>query len=206
MQFYVKMAAFTKGIQKILNAAINTKISDKGVKILDEFSKVLIKEYIKVPATALKEIDKDHLNLGIRYAFISNDDLFEGKEYFDIFSINSYDDYCEKPVRRVFDKTKMPVMIGEFHFGALDAGLPATGIRAVTNQKERGKAINAYIENAKTLGCCVGAHYFQLNDQPYLGRYDGENYNIGLVDICCREYDDVTEIISPIERIPEIFF
>ena len=97
-------------------------------------------------------------------------------------------------------------MVGEFHFGALDAGLPATGIRGVTTQKERGKAINAYIDNAKNTGCCVGAHYFQLNDQPYLGRFDGENYNIGFVDICCKEYTDVTDIISPVERIPEIFF
>jgi len=195
-----------EGFGDILNADINTKITDKAVKALDEFTKILIKEYIKVPAAALKEIDKNHLNLGIRYAFISNDDLYEGKEYFDVFSINCYDNYCEKAVNRVFEKTKMPVMIGEFHFGALDVGLPATGIRGVTNQKERGKAINAYIENAKNTNCCVGAHYFQLNDQPYLGRYDGENYNIGLVDICCKEYDDVTDIISPIERIPEIFF
>ena len=190
----------------ILNAGLNTKISEKAVQMLGEFSKVLIKEYIKVPASALKQIDKDHLNLGIRYAFISDDNLFEGKEYFDVFSINCYDNYCENAVRRVFEKAQMPVMIGEFHFGALDVGLPATGIRGVANQKERGKAINAYIENAKQTGCCVGAHYFQLNDQPYLGRFDGENYNIGLVDICCKEYEDVTNIISPVERIPEIFF
>ena len=190
----------------ILYANLNTKITDRAVKILDEFSKVLIKEYIKVPALALKEIDKEHLNLGIRYAFISNDDLFEGKEYLDIFSINCYDNYCDKAVKRVFDKTGMPIMVGEFHFGALDAGLPATGIRGVTNQTERGKAIRAYIDNAKNTGCCVGAHYFQLNDQPYLGRFDGENYNIGLVDVCCKEYSDTTDIISPVKRIPEIFF
>ena len=190
----------------ILNAGINTTISDIAIKELDKFSKILIKEYIKIPAIALKEADGDHLNLGIRYAFISNDDLYEGKEYLDVFSINCYDNYCENAVKRVFEKTQMPVMIGEFHFGALDVGLPATGIRAVTNQTERGKAINAYIENAKNTNCCVGAHYFQLNDQPYLGRFDGENYNIGLVDICGREYTDVTDIISPIERIPEIFF
>ena len=166
----------------------------------------MIKEYIKIPASALKDADKNHLNLGIRYAFISNDDLYEGMEYLDVFSINCYDNYCDKAVMRVFEKTQMPVMVGEFHFGALDAGLPATGIRGVTAQKERGKAICAYTDNAKQIGCCVGVHYFQLHDQPYLGRSDGENYNIGLSDVCCREYTEVTDIISPIGRIPEIFF
>ncbi|MCL2775779.1 MAG: beta-galactosidase [Oscillospiraceae bacterium] len=195
-----------KDFDDILDADINTKISRQAVKTLDIFSKLLINEYIKVPALTLKETDKDHLNLGIRYAFISNDDLFEGKEYLDVFSINCYDNYCDKSVRRVFEKTDMPVMVGEFHFGALDAGLPATGIRGVASQKERGKAICAYADNAKHIGCCVGVHYFQLNDQPYLGRSDGENYNIGLVDICCKEYTDATNIISPINRIPEIFF
>jgi hypothetical protein len=195
-----------KDFGAVLDAGINTKISESGVKELDKFSKILIREFIKIPALALKKADGDHLNLGIRYAFISNDDLFEGKEYLDVFSINCYDDFPKKAIERVFEKAQMPVMIGEFHFGALDAGLPATGIRGVATQKERGKAITAYINSAKNTGCCVGAHYFQLNDQPYLGRFDGENYNIGLTDICCKEYGEVTEIISPTNRIPEIFF
>jgi hypothetical protein len=191
---------------EILNADIKTKINRTGMKTLDIFSKLLIREYIKIPALALKESDNRHLNLGIRYAFISNPDLFQGCEYLDVFSINCYDDYCDKAVQSVFENTKMPVMVGEFHFGALDAGLPATGIGGVMNQKERGKAICAYLDNAKRTGICLGAHYFQLNDQPYLGRYDGENYNIGLVDICGREYEEVTDIMQPVERIPKIFF
>ena len=195
-----------KDFGDIINAGINTKISERAVKRLDKFSKILIREYIKIPALALKSVDAEHLNLGIRYAFISNDDLFEGREYFDVFSINCYDNYPEKAIERVAQKTNMPVMLGEFHFGALDAGLPATGIRGVESQKDRGKAINEYISGAKNTRQCVGAHYFQLNDQPYLGRFDGENYNIGLVDICCVEYSELTDIISPVERIPEIFF
>ncbi|MDQ6420506.1 hypothetical protein RB620_13775 [Paenibacillus sp. LHD-117] len=40
----------------------------------------------------------------------------------------------------------------------------------------------------------VGFHYFQYNDQ--LGRFDGENYQIGIVDVCHRPYDPfVQEII-----------
>ena len=195
-----------ENFEMILHAGTGTEISGLGVEKLDKFSKVLIREYIKIPALALKEADGEHLNLGIRYAFISNGDLFEGREYLDVFSINCYDDSPRKAIENVFLKAQMPVMIGEFHFGALDAGLPATGIRGVKTQTERGKAIKEYIGSAKNTGFCVGAHYFQLNDQPYLGRFDGENYNIGLLDVCCREYAKATDIISPVERIPEIFF
>ena len=36
---------------------------------------------------------------------------------------------------------------------------------------------------------CVGAHWFTLYDQSALGRHDGENYNIGFLDICNRAYE-----------------
>jgi hypothetical protein len=39
----------------------------------------------------------------------------------------------------------------------------------------------------------VGIHYFQWLDQPVFGRYDGENYNIGFMDICNRSYKELTE-------------
>ena len=39
----------------------------------------------------------------------------------------------------------LPVMIGEFHFGAIDAGLPSTGLKAVPDQHERAKAYRYYL-------------------------------------------------------------
>ncbi len=191
---------------EILSADHSVKIKKKGLKVLKKFQKVLINEFIRVPAQALRKVDSQHLNLGIRYAFISDDSLYEGAEYLDIFSINSYDNSPAKNIEKVFSHTEKPVMIGEFHFGALDRGLPATGICAAIDQKNRGKAISYYLTAAKETGHCVGAHYFQLNDQPYLGRFDGENYNIGLVDVCNREYTEVTAVMQPVERIPEVFF
>lgn len=43
---------------------------------------------------------------------------------------------------------------------------------------------------------CVGAHYFTLNDQAVLGRFDGENFQIGLVDGCHRPYPEMTDAIT----------
>ena len=39
----------------------------------------------------------------------------------------------------------------------------------------------------------VGCHYFQYSDQFALGRFDGENYNIGFYDICLQPYEDLID-------------
>jgi len=82
----------------------------------------------------------------------------------------------------------LPIMVGEWHFGALDAGLPASGIGHVPDQASRGKAFRVYLEDAAAKPWWVGVHYFTLYDQSALGRFDGENYNIGFVDTCSRPY------------------
>jgi hypothetical protein len=87
----------------------------------------------------------------------------------------------------------MPIMIGEWHFGALDVGLPASGIGHVPDQVSRGKAFRFYLEDAAAKPWCVGVHYFILYDQSALGRFDGENYNIGFLDVCNRPYEPLAE-------------
>lgn len=87
-------------------------------------------------------------------------------------------------------------MIGEFHFGALDTGLSATGLEGVLTQKDRGKAYRYYCERVAAHPNGVGCHYFQCYDQFVLGRFDGENYNIGLFDICSRPYQDMASYVK----------
>jgi len=52
----------------------------------------------------------------------------------------------------------------------------------VKNQNERGAAFSINLERCAELASVVGAHYFQLNDEPVTGRSDGENYNIGFIN------------------------
>ena len=86
---------------------------------------------------------------------------------------------------------KMPVMVGEWHFGALDVGLPGSGIGHLKNQTERGKAYRIYLEDAAADPYCVGVHWFTLYDESALGRFDGENWNIGFLDVCNRPYEEM---------------
>jgi hypothetical protein len=59
------------------------------------------------------------------------------------------------------------------------------------NQEERGTAYRYYVENAAAHPAVIGTHWFQWIDQPSTGRNDGENYNIGLVDVTDRPYPEM---------------
>jgi len=157
------------------------------------FNRQLIRRYVELPARLCKEVDPNHLNLGMRYAWVSSDSVLEGCEWFDVFSLNCYQFAPEREqIVNIARKLKRPVMIGEYHFGAAEGGLPAYGIRAVATQRERGDAYRYYVEQAAAIPELIGVHYFQWNDQPALGRFDGENYQIGFVDVCNRPYADLT--------------
>jgi hypothetical protein len=108
---------------------------------------------------------------------------------FDVFSMNCYKQrLIAQEMEQISEILNMPIMVGEWHFGALDVGLPGSGIGHVPDQVSRGKAFRIYLEDAAAKSWCVGVHYFTLYDQSALGRFDGENYNIGFVDTCSRPY------------------
>lgn len=200
-------ASFTD-FDSLLQPVAVSALSERANNDLWDFSAEMIREYIKVPSLAIRAHDPDHLNLGIRYAWLSSSILVSGSEYFDVFSFNCYAMDPAGGIENILNTLKKPdkpLMIGEFHFGALDRGLDATGIRGVTTQAERGKAYRYYMHAAAAHPFCIGAHYFTLNDQGYLGRFDGENYQIGLVDVCNRPYDEfVGGVIKTNDELYEI--
>lgn len=171
----------------VRGAAAYSEASAEDLKV---FSRIMIERYTRIPCEEVKKVDPHHLNLGMRYAYVASQDLLAGCEHFDVFTINNYMLNPAEEVERVGQMTGLPVMIGEFHFGALDRGMISTGLKGVLNQEERGKAYKYYVENAAASKYCIGTHYFVLNDQAFLGRRDGENYQIGLVNVCHKPYEE----------------
>jgi hypothetical protein len=169
---------------------VTGKLSAQALADLAEFSALMVRRLFQTLNTACRRVDANHLNLGARYYRIPPDWVVAGMVGFDVFSMNCY---AERPpiedIAAVAERLDLPVMIGEFHFGALDAGLPASGIGHVADQADRGRAFAYYVESAAAHPACIGAHYFTLYDQSWLGRFDGENYNIGLLDVCHRRYE-----------------
>lgn len=170
--------------------------SEEAEELFHEFSKVMVRQYVDVPCDEVENIAPNHLNLGMRYAWISSDLMYNAGERFDVFSINGYGNPDPPQTDEIARISGKPVMIGEWHFGATDRGLPATGIQGALNQDQRAMAYRYYAEQAYSRPELVGIHYFQWNDQPVYGRFDGENYNIGVVDITNRPYPELTEAMK----------
>lgn len=169
-------------------------IYPKSAPDIREYSVYLIREYIRVPTAACRAIDPNHLNLGLRWSKADNEVMMAGWEYFDVFSINCYSfDPTADMDFAVKAGVDLPIMIGEYHCGALDRGLTATGLKGVTDQHERGVMWRYFVEKCAAHPCGVGAHWFQYNDQFCLGRYDGENYQIGMVDVCMQPHKELAE-------------
>ncbi len=161
---------------------------------LEAFSTVLVERLYSGLIEACRQVDPHHLNLGARYYTLPPQWALGGMGGFDVFSINWYRDRADDvALAELSAAMGRPILIGEWHFGALDAGLPASGIGHVPTQADRGAAYRVYLEGAAASPWCVGAHWFTLYDQSALGRYDGENYNIGLLDVCHAPYEPLAD-------------
>jgi hypothetical protein len=157
---------------------------------LADFSGVMAERFFKTLSDSCRRVDPNHLNLGIRYHTAPPAWALAGMRSFDVFSMNCYEAKVRAAdMERAAALLKMPVLVGEWHFGALDVGLPGSGIGHVRTQADRGRAYRVYLEDAAAKPWCVGVHYFILYDQSALGRFDGECYNIGFLDVCNRPYD-----------------
>jgi len=168
-------------------------LSPEAQADLSAFSVVMVDRYFRTLSRACKAVDPNHLNLGMRWQGVPPDWAVEGMKTFDVYSLNCYQEKLPRDrAERIHEMLKMPVLIGEWHFGALDAGLPASGIGHLRNQADRARAYRVYLEDAAANPYCVGAHWFTLYDQSALGRFDGENYNIGFLDICHRPYEELS--------------
>jgi len=57
-----------------------------------------------------------------------------------------------------------------------------------------------YLERAAALPEIVGAHYFQMIDQPVSGRFDGENYNLGFLNQLDIPYPEMVSFARAAHR------
>ncbi|OON94340.1 MAG: hypothetical protein ATN31_00480 [Candidatus Epulonipiscioides saccharophilum] len=113
--------------------------------------------------------------------------------YVDILSFNNYNIDIQRENFK-FEEYDMPMIIGEFCFSAVDMGPFSPTTMAVESQQGRADAYVNYVESALKSGKFVGVHWFQYYDEPILGRsWDGENFNLGFVDVTDQPYMELVE-------------
>ena len=164
-----------------------------------EFVYAMFERYLTLVGQAIKKYDPNHLNLGIRFGGTPPEAVLHLAKMFDVCSINVYEYEPTKQMKRVYEVTGRPIVIGEFHLGVPADGLGA-GLVQTANQAERAKGYRYYMEQAAALPCFVGAHWFTWRDEPVLGRMDGENYNIGFVDVTDRPYPELVDAAKATHR------
>lgn len=158
---------------------------------LAEFSSQMALRLMQILSSACRDAAPNHLNLGFRFHTTPPAWLEPALTTCDVISLNSYSRLPRPAFGEVAARIGRPVMITEYHFGALDVGLPCAGLETVATQLDRGMAYSRFVGHAAAAPWCVGAHWFSLYDQPALGRFDGECYNIGFLDVCHREYPEL---------------
>lgn len=160
-----------------------------------EFVYATYVKFITLVNEAIKRHDPNHLNLGLRFGGSPPEEITKvsAQVGFDVFSINIYGySTGHDRLNKIDELTGLPIIIGEFHFGVPGRGM-APGLAQTISQEERGAAYRYYVENAAAHPSMVGTHWFQWRDQPPTGRFDGENYNIGVVDVTDRPYTGLIE-------------
>ncbi len=156
---------------------------------LQAFATRIAEQYFQVCREAVKEAAPQTLYLGCRFAWVNDRAIRAAAKHCDVIGFNKYRDSVADFV--LPEGVDAPAIIGEFHFGALDRGMFHTGLRKTANQQDRARAYLDYVRGAVENRYLVGTHWFQFGDQATTGRGDGENYQIGFLDVCDTPYPEI---------------
>lgn len=161
-----------------------------------EFVYATFAKFVEIVSDAVYRHDANHLNLGLRFGSATPAPMVQACKRCDVFSLNSYSIVPDpQRIDLAYQITGRPILIGEFHFGTPGRGM-AGGVVPVRDQEQRGIAYQYYVENAIAHPAVIGAHWFQWYDEPNTSRFDGENYNIGLVDVTDTPYPQLVQAMA----------
>ncbi|MCA9431660.1 MAG: hypothetical protein KC940_14205 [Candidatus Omnitrophica bacterium] len=134
----------------------------------------------------------NQLYLGCRFSGYTRIAVEACAKFADVISFNIYRTTVDPEAWKWLEEIDKPAMIGEFHFGALDRGMFHPGLVEAPNQAGRGEFYERYVWSVAKHPNFVGCHWFQYIDEPITGRtHDGENYNIGFVDVTDTPYREL---------------
>lgn len=165
-------------------------------KDMAALSLLIVRQYFKTVREVFKDVAPMKLYMGCRFAGAPEYVVRIAAEYVDVMSYNDY-----TFTRAAFSLPKgidLPVIYGEFHFGALDRGLFHTGQVATFSQENRARAYRDFVRSCLGNPCIIGTNWHQFSDQPCTGRFDGEDFQVGLTDCCDTPYPETIEAVREI--------
>ena len=171
--------------------------SDTQVQDLSKMLEMLGEQYFKVVTDVLEDYLPDHLYMGARMANwgMPPEIIKASVKYSNVLSFNIYEDGVQPHHWAFLEEVDLPTVIGEFHIGTTkSSGLYSPGIVSAYDEADRVQAYKTYMKSVVDNPYFVGAHWFQYMDEPLTGRtYDGENANIGFVNVADIPYPELIE-------------
>ena len=167
-------------------------VNDACNEDLESFVYAFAHRYFTMVNSVIKREAPHLLYLGCRFASAPKPVVRACADVADVVSYNIYRRSIKPEEFAGEASLGKPILIGEFHFGALDRGMFHTGLVATDNQEERAASYTAYVKSVVDHPAFVGFHWFQYIDEPITGRtIDGENYNIGFVTVVDTPYPEL---------------
>jgi len=180
-----------------------------GVRVERQFLGMLAERYYSLVHDIIRKYDKRALILGDRYQSFYYPEVARAcAPYVDAVSANLNAPWNDGTFPRFYLETLhaltgRPVFIGEFYMAAEENRSGNKNNRrvypVVATQKERSTGFRNTLETLLRTPYVIGADWFQYYDQPTHGRYDGENFNFGLVDIHDQPYEALVSSVSTLD-------
>ncbi|MCH2175378.1 MAG: hypothetical protein MK193_06585 [Lentisphaeria bacterium] len=165
-------------------------------KPISDFYTIMAEKYFKVCHDELEKRNPNTLYLGARMHVYRPLVFKAAEKYCDIVSLNLYE-FSIAGYARI---TTKPFISSEFHFGAYDRGMFGSGLKWASDQDDRAQLYHDYVKGALQNSSCVGVHWFQYSSQSFTGRGDGENYQVGMMDIADNPYPEFRDAMREASR------
>ena len=182
-----------------------------GIRTERRFLELLAERYYSLIHEIIRKYDRRALILGDRYQSFYYPEVARAcAPYLDAVSCNlnaSWNDgsFVRFYLETLHQLTGKPVLIGEFYMSARDNRSRNKNSRGiypvVATQTDRAAGFRNTLQALLKIPYVIGADWFQYYDQPTHGRFDGENFNFGMVDIHDRPYEGLTATASALDLI-----
>ncbi len=189
--------------------ALGLRPGGHGIRLVSAFTRLCAARYYELVHTALRTVRPEALVMGDRLPLYYNQDaVLAARGFVDVLTTNYNVDEEDGWVAPYFFEglerlSPAPVLVTEFFFAADEnrSGNKNNGhLMHVRTQAQRARGAAAAQAAFASFPNVVGAHWFQYYDEPTGGRDDGEDFNMGLVDIHDRPYEELVAALGDVNR------
>ncbi len=169
-----------------------------GARTVRKWIEQVADRYYQVCKQVIQEYHPGALYLGDRYIALYFPEVVRAAgRHCDVVSSNMNADWADGGfppfyLPGLYQLAKRPIMVTEFYASAMENRSgnlnDSAEFPTVKTQAQRNALFRKQAEYLLATPYVVGVHWFQYYDEPTHGRGDGENFNMGLVDIENRPY------------------